>query len=492
MSGSESSSPAEASAVPSSAWVRAAALAGLVLVTRLPGLVARRTFNTDEATLGLGGRALADGGRLYVDLIDRKPPFPFAAYAVFGVADLRLIRLFVALLVLAAALLAASEADRRWGSPAGWVTGVVFVVGAATLGPNDAQAANFELFAVLPITVAVVASARGRVVVPAVALAVAVLCKQPAAVTFVPVAWSWWRWGRWRNVALGIAAGALAGLALAAPFGVANVAEWALLGTGGYLGFGLGELANAALRLLALIALGIGFWGGAWLLARPEPRSDRSIEGRGEDQDLVLLLVVSLLALLPGLRLFPHYLLQALPAVALLAGRGAARVPARVRPALAWGTLSALSAAVLAWSVALTPAPAVERAVAQAVAGFSVPGDEVLVWGNLPEVAWLADRAPAGGYPHSEFFTGYSGGRRPRLAAEADLTGADRDRYDRWIADLEADPPTVAVDTAAADLRGGRWFPLSRFPALSELIETRYERVATIEGVNVYRLREGP
>lgn len=207
---------------------------------------------------------------------------------------------------------------------------------------------------------------------------------------------------------------------------------------------------------------------------------------------MVLLLAVSLLAVLPGLRLFPHYLIQVLPALALLAGRGATRLPGRIRPAVAWGMTSAVVAAGLAWAVALTPAPAVERAVAQAVAGFSEPGDEVLVWGNMPEIAWLADRAPAGGYPHSEFFTGYSGGRRPRLASEADLTGAERQRYEDWIADMEADPPTVAVDTASADLRGGRWFPLSRFPTLADLIAARYERVATIEGVNVYRLREGP
>ncbi|MBX3286300.1 MAG: glycosyltransferase, partial [Actinobacteria bacterium] len=63
---------------------RAAVLGGLVAVTRLPGLLAARTFNTDEATLAVGGRALRGGGSLYVDVIDRKPPLPFAAYALAG------------------------------------------------------------------------------------------------------------------------------------------------------------------------------------------------------------------------------------------------------------------------------------------------------------------------------------------------------------------------------------------------------------------------
>ena len=77
---------------PTSVWERAAGLplvlvlGLLVLLTRLPGLVSGRTFNTDEATLGVGGRALRSGGSLYVDVIDRKPPLPFAAYAAFGTA----------------------------------------------------------------------------------------------------------------------------------------------------------------------------------------------------------------------------------------------------------------------------------------------------------------------------------------------------------------------------------------------------------------------
>lgn len=489
---------------------RAAVLAALVVLTRLPGMVARRVFNTDEATLGLGGRALADGGHLYVDLIDRKPPLPFAIYAALGTADLRPVRMFVAVLILLAGLLVADEAERRWGTVAGWTAGLVLVLGASALGAQDAQAANFELFALLPIVVAVVGAARGRPIVAGVALAVAVLCKQPAAVTVVPVALGWWRSGRWRHVALGSGATALTGIGLAAPFGIGRVLEWALLGTGGYLGFGLADLGEAALRLAALAVLAVGFWGGAWLLAAPARRpragessappadgdggAGRAIRRRLErpDLDVEVLLAVSLVALLPGLRLFPHYLLQLLPALALLAGRGAAALAPRRRSALAWAVASSVVAAGLAWSMALGSPPAVQVAVARAVRGFSEPGDPVLVWGNEPEISWLADRPPAGGYPHSEFFTGHSGGRRDRVASEADLRGEDLARYRRWVAGLRADPPVVVVDTAAGELRGGEWFRLDGFPALAHLVAADYDRVATIEGVDVYRLREDP
>lgn len=480
-----------------SRWRLPAVLAALTLLTRLPGLVSARTFNTDEATLAVGGRALLDGGSLYVDLIDRKPPLPFAAYAAAlgptGGDDLRPVRLLVAVLIALTAVVVAHEARRRWTSPAAWVAGLVVVLGASALGPADAQAANFELFALLPIAVAVAAAARGRAVVAGVALAVAVLCKQPAAITVVPVAWSLWRCGRWRSVAVGGAAGAVAALALAAPFGVGDVVDWALLGTGGYLSVDPADLGVAAVRLLATVALAVAFWGGAWLLvgARPGTPHPGGAPADRDDLDLWLLLGASALAILAGFRFFPHYLLQLLPGVALLAGRGAVRRPAWVRPAAAWGVVASVVAAGLAWTHAAGPVPALQDDVAAYVARHSRPGDTVLVWGNLPEVYWLADRQPAGGFTHSEFVTGYSGGRKARRTTDADVP--DAELYRTWLARLRRERPVLVVDTAAADERGGRWFPLAGYRGLADLLAEDYERVATIDGAPVYRLRpEGP
>jgi hypothetical protein len=235
--------------------------------------------------------------------------------------------------------------------------------------------------------------------------------------------------------------------------------------------------------------------GGGWALvtaaARRRARSDTDpatgpdTEPRA-DLDLWLLLGASLLGVVAGFRFFPHYLLQALPAVALLAARGATRHRAWVRPALGWGIASSVVAVGLAWGVAATDPPAVEVDLARHVREHTDPDQRVLVWGNLPEVYWRADRLPAGGFTHSEFVTGWSGGRRPRTATEADVP--DRELYDEWIARLEADPPELIVDTAAADLRGGRWFPLEGFDALADLVDERYTRVATVDEVPIYRL----
>jgi len=487
------------------------AVVALAALTRLPGLIGSRAFDTDEATLAVGGRVLARGGSLYVDVIDRKPPLPFAAYAavqrITGTTDLRPVRLLVAALIAVAALVAASEAGRRWGRRSAWVTGIVVVLGASALGPADAQAANFELFALLPITVAVVAAARGRAVVAGVALTVAVLCKQPAAVTAVPVAWSLWQAGRWRSLALGGVVGAVVTVALAAPFGVGQVVEWALLGTGGYLGADPADLGFALVRLAAMLALALGFWCGAWLLVtspsrQPGPRSalgatstapatepadPRRRAGSRRDVDLWLLLALSALAVTAGFRFFPHYLLQLVPAVALLAGRGASRRPRRIPLAAALGAAALVVAVALAGYQAAQPAPRVQGDLSAYVARTTAPGDRILVWGNLPEVYWRSGRDPAGGFTHTEFVTGYSGGRRHHLSTESDVP--DRELYRRFVARIGRERPVLVLDTAAAGERGGDHFPLAEFPAVTSLLRTGYQRVATVGGVPVYRLR---
>ncbi|MCU1358300.1 MAG: conserved rane protein of unknown function [Acidimicrobiales bacterium] len=465
----------------------AAAIVGATLLSRLPGLVATRSFNSDEATLAVGGRVIADGGSLYVDFIDRKPPLPFAAYAavekVTGSNDLRPVRFVLLVLIALAGLVVADEAGRRWGTRAAWVAGLVLVLGAAGLAPRDAQAANFELFAVLPIAVAVVAAARGRAAVAGAALAVAVLCKQPAAATAIPVAWSLWRAGGRRSLVVGTLSGAAVGVALAWPFGVSRVVHWALLGTGGYLSVAPADLGVAALRLLAAAALAAGFWGGAWLLVAA-PGADPVDRA---DLDLWLLLGASVLAIAAGFRFFPHYLLQLLPAVALLAGRGAVRRPARIRPAIAWGAAALIVTGSMSWYQAVTPAPKLQRAVAGYVSRHTRPGDQIFVWGNEPEVYWESGRTPAGGFPHTEFFTGYSGGRRARLTTEADVP--DLALYRRLVARLRRERPVLVIDTAAARDRGGEWYPITGYPAITKLLHSRYHRVATVDGAPIYRLR---
>ncbi len=54
-------------------------LLAVVIVLHLPGLD-NRVFNNDEAYIATVADVLAHGGRLYVDVVDRKPPGVFYLY----------------------------------------------------------------------------------------------------------------------------------------------------------------------------------------------------------------------------------------------------------------------------------------------------------------------------------------------------------------------------------------------------------------------------
>ena len=78
------------------------------------------------------------------------------------------------------------------------------------------------------------------------------------------------------------------------------------------------------------------------------------------------------------------------------------------------------------------------------------PDDPILVWGNVPEVYWRADRVPAGGFTHSEFLTGSSGGRAHDVATEDEAP--EPDVFSEWLDRLAERPPAVVFDTSASIL----------------------------------------
>ena len=107
-----------------------------------------------------------DGGQLYEDATDRKPPLvPYvyaATFAFFETTALWSVRVVAMLAVALTALLLAIEARRRYGTRAGWIAGILFVVAMVAFAPQDGQAANFEVFMLPSMTAAVLFARRGR------------------------------------------------------------------------------------------------------------------------------------------------------------------------------------------------------------------------------------------------------------------------------------------------------------------------------------------
>src|SRR5215212_12193880 len=161
-------------------------LLALTFVLRLPAFFTP-VFNSDETFLATQAHVLNDGGELYQDAIDRKPPIvPYvyaATFSFFETTALWSVRMVAMLAVALTALLLAIEARRRYGPRAAWIAGVLFVLAMVAFAPQDGQAANFEVFMLPSMTAAVLFARRGRGFLAGVAIAAATLAKQTGAAT---------------------------------------------------------------------------------------------------------------------------------------------------------------------------------------------------------------------------------------------------------------------------------------------------------------------
>jgi hypothetical protein len=203
------------------------------------------------------------------------------------------------------------------------------------------------------------------------------------------------------------------------------------------------------------------------------------------DLDLWLWAGSGLAAWAAGLRFFGHYWLQVVPPLVLLAVPVVARWQGRVR-------VAAIAAVVIptfaAWTLLFVPGSFHDRpdpaALAEYVRANTTSKDRVFVWGSYPEVLVAADRLPAGALVHTDFVVGRSGGRGdPATTLSSAVPGA----VDIMLDSLHRDPPQLILDTSTTTRLGYSKYPTSLVPALQRFIDGQYERVTSINGVDVYR-----
>jgi hypothetical protein len=118
----------------------------------------------------------------------------------------------------------------------------------------------------------------------------------------------------------------------------------------------------------------------------------------------------------------------------------------------------------------------------------SAPGDEILVWGNRPELYLAADRAPA--IPYRFMYPLTTGGY------------VTPDLVERVRSDLSHGPPLLVVDAGSLEPGAPGFLPLlidrpvayegrevDMLQPLRDFIRANYEPVTEIDGWPIYRLR---
>ncbi len=473
-------------------WRLLAVLLLLTVALRLPAFFVD-VFNSDETFLATQAHVIRDGGNLYKEAADRKPPLvPYiyaASFEFFGSTALWTVRLMAMIAIAFTAWLLAIEAHRRWGYRAALIAGFLCVFAMVAFAPQDGQAANFEVFMLPAMTAAVLLARRGRAGSSGVAVAVATLAKQTGAATLLPVAYLVWKAkGRrglsWATLGFAVPLGLVA-LAL----GPGQLLYWTVLGNGSYVSVGTASLYVASsfvLMTLAWVACNLPL---VWRLPSAwRERGARAFDG-GTDTDLWLWVLSAGLSVAVGLRFFGHYYIQLIPPLCLITAGSLARAGRKVATA----TVVFAAVAAIAFSAAgyfmspYGPEPPY-KTVANYLKTHSSKRDWVLVWGSVPEIYWASNLRPATRFITSSLLTGANPGRP---AADVAPQKSSLTAWDWFYQDLAAHPPRFVIDTAPADIRGAQYTPIHQFPRLQAIVQSQYTYRQSIDGIAIYERRPG-
>ena len=113
------------------------------------------------------------------------------------------------------------------------------------------------------------------------------------------------------------------------------------------------------------------------------------------------------------------------------------------------------------------------------------------MWGFAPQVYAEAGLRPASRFvvPQASL-TGYVPGNRASRTGAVDTKSLVReDHWDLLMSDLERNRPAFVVDTAPSGLHGWGLYPLAEFPRLRAFVKSRYDAVAVVDGLWIWRRR---
>ena len=482
------------------------ALVLLTIVIRLPSLVHPRAID-DEAVYSVVANEIVDGGQPYRDAVERKPPLLFWTYAaIFRLAGkynwyaLHTVALLWTLCTMAGLYAIGRE---LFDGKVGLIAALLYSIFQPWAHFTN-LAFNGEMLMNLPIVWAWAiafgqSSSRLR---PELAVAGALLCaafllKQPGAIAAVPLAiypllpsYRLSRTVTWMACLIQAAvltAGFFALLGLI----VIVLQTQGVLRDALYWTFSAQQIPhvfwqNGILATLgftvACLPLIIG--AGAALRDGQKMWTVKSAERLA----LLGLLVASAIGTAAGGRFYPHYYIQLVPPLALLAAPHLRAVfqqrilrPLPPAAIYVWFALTVVSFAIAHWCGLIPRRKPTE--IGQYLAGHAAPDDRIFIWGRSAAQYYLdARRRPACRYVVTFPLTGFIFG--------GPLPGVDTNR---WITpgawrNLERDftkhPPVYIADLYATP---DSQYPVRDFVVLSNILAKDYRPVAKIDNTTIYR-----
>jgi len=476
------------------AGVWPAAVPVLVGIAHLPEF-AHRLLDGDEAIYGTIAVLMNRGGALYgAGGVDNKPPGVFWVYSLtfrmFGDYQMSAVHavgfLAMAATCLVLFLIARGLAGRRAGLLAALFYGLLTAAGNPRL-----LATNTEVLMMLPLAASVLFLLRRNWLLAGLTLVAAGAFRQSAAINLllVPFAIAWLASSRTAATArfsLGVVAGlAAGGLLLMTTSSLEGFWRWTIQTLTGYASVNWTP-AFVWLRAKDSIVPFVVDMAVIWIAAIALATRWRELDAG--HRLLVLWLAVGMAGSLAGGHLSWHYFIQAMGPLAVLAAIAFDRIHLR-RLVAAAAVLAIAVPAAAWWAFDLTADPLTydfsppvpqHRQVADYVAAHTSPSDRVFIWGDWPAVYVESDRVMASRFPG--FLRGFARG--------SDVPPNNWDTApDVWPllqSDLDAHPPALLVDTAAAGWSDFSKYPMSNYPVLANLVAALYHQVAVVDGVVIY------
>lgn len=483
----------------------------LTVVIRLPSLVHPRAIDS-EAMYSVVANEIVDGGRPYADAVERKPPLLFWTYAaIFKVAgkfNWKALHVVAVVWALCAMVGLYAIGNELFDSGTGLIAALFYSVFQPWWTWKNLSF-DGEMLMNLPIIWAWAiafrrssSSVRPELFSAGALLGVAFLLKQPAAIAAVPLGiyllLPSYRAGRNLTPTNSIIQATMLTVGFFVVLGSVAIILWkqGILYDAYYWTiadhdvrhvFWQKGMVNTLTFLGACLPLIIGSTMSC--LNKSEIWSGRTAERTA----LLGLLAASAIGSAAGARFYPHYYVQLIPPLALLAAPYYARLWSRtiqpphwiLRPQVtyAWLALTVVAFSIKHW-IGLAP-QRVPFEAGQYLLTHSAPVDRIFVWGQTPEIYLDAHRRPACRYITTFPLTGYVfGGPIPGLDTSSRILPGAWSTLQR---DFVRHPPAYIVDVHPGPNTAE--YPVKDFPILAKFLSERYQPVARTAESVIYGIR---
>lgn len=509
-------------------WLLALLVLAVIFLLRLPAFWTP-ILDVDEAQFAGFADVILSGGIPYIGSVDTKPPgiyyFFAAIFTVFGRNNMIAVHVATAIVVALTAWLCFRIGRRLFSAQAGFWAALFYAVFTAAGFPKFI-ATSIAIVMMLPLAASIDAllgweKGRGRwlLLASGILWGIACLFKYQAGINLVVVAVYLLGCsfsdggGRWRAFGRDLLAFASGGALVAALCGLwlfrigawDAFRFWSLKGSAAYIGAAVdlpgfwGQLAFQFWRMI-LWALPLWFFAGAGMIAVVKRRSWGAWL-------IALWLLLSFIPVCVGGKFYEHYFLQLYPAMAVLAGAGAAIFLAwrvSITQSIARWALLLLFAAglivpsILSFGMRLMPerinalideeTPTDYRQIGEYIRDHTREGERIFVWGFATPVYFYSGRMAAARFLWCDWQTGRVSGKAAARKPSFDPTPYVKPgSWEMLFEDLDRSRPVYFVDTAAGGYHNYGRYPVTDYPRLVEYLRYRYHPEATVDGAVVYR-----